>query len=319
MQAQSAEAFCLSLRLGRINMVSMPAEYLPRRIDWTRWIDGVTAASRVHNDRVVSSPRICLSPDHQDPKDNIAISSVQGQSGLDHVDFLKMFSDVGDGTRFLFVGSWTKPIPSWFSSIQSVFNAQYGSMIPETVTRQMTKWTHCADKLEKNGSFLVSDDLGRLSALTSISRTWRARQIRGGAMVEARAPAWFAAMFDVYMPKSPNGALLRLHKLLVVEPENWCGAPKMHSDVVAVAQSLDQSAEIWISAPSIGLSLWIADQQHNLQECINKLRMPGAILGWHPLRDLVAFLAEAPSGSLLYLVDDNARLQVLKKEQGDTP
>lgn len=317
MQAQFAEAFCLTLRLGRTDMVSMPSDYLPRRVDWAKWIACIASGARILNDRVAMSPRICLSPDHQDPKDNIAIASLQGQSQLESVDPMMLLSDVGDGSRFLFVGSWTRPIPTWFSSLQSVFNVKYGAMIPEILSTQMREWGVYAEKLEKNGTFLVSDDMGRLSALTAVSRVWRARQIRSGMMTEARTPSWFASVVDIYGPKSSEGIPVRLHRLAVIEPERWCGSPQIDPEILSIIRTTDDPPEIWISAPGIGVSLWIADQQQPLAAALGKLRMPGTILGWHPLRDIFAFLSHAPSGSMMYCVDQSARLQVLKKDQGE--
>lgn len=315
MQAQSAETLCASLRLGGVNLISMPSESLPRRVDWGKWVDCIAAGLKVLDQKIRSTPRITMSPDHVNPEDSIAIGMIYGQGGLEHIDLIRMLADVSEPTRFLFVGGWFRPIPSWFSSLQSVFNANYGSLIPDQLTKQMNWWKNCAEKKERDGFFLVSDDLGRLSALTSIARNWRSRQVRSGVLAEARSPSWCAASVDVFLPKSSEGQALRLHRLAVLEPEAWCGSPRITCDEQLTEASLSGSEELWISAPGAGLALWIGDQFHDLKESLDRIRMPGAILGWHPLRDLIAFLSDAPSGSLLYLVDQSSRLQILRKDE----
>jgi hypothetical protein len=319
MQTQPAEAVCLQVKLGQIGLVSMPADYVPRRVDWAKWVDCVAIGSKAMNQRIGMAPRVCVSPDHKDAKDNLALVSLQEQSGLEYVDLLKMFSGIVDGTRFLFAGSWSQPIPSWINSSQAVFSARYGSMIPDILSSQLGSWAVCAERMETRGSFLVTDDVGRLSSLSLIAKNWRARQIRSGMLAETRSPSWFAAMIDVHMPKSTDGSPARIHRLAALEPENWCGAPKINEELLESIRHPADCPEIWISSPSMGLSLWIAEQQGPLSANAERLRIPSAVVGWHPLRDAVAFLAEAPPKSYLYMVDRHSRLQVLMKEQDTSP
>ena len=107
MQTQPAEVLCLPVKLGQIGLVSMPGDYVPRRIDWTKWVDCVAMGSKVLNLRIGMTPRVCVSPDHKDPKDNYSMVSLQEQRGLEYVDLLKMFSEILEGTKFLFAGSWS--------------------------------------------------------------------------------------------------------------------------------------------------------------------------------------------------------------------
>ena len=319
MQTQPAEAICLQFKLGHIGLVSMPVDYVPRRIDWTKWVDCVAMGSKTLNQRIGMTPRVCVSPDHKDPKDNFAMVSLQEQRGLAYVDLLKMFSEIVEGTRFLFAGSWSQPIPSWINSSQAVFSARYGAMIPDLLSSQLRHWAACAERMEARGSFLVTDDVGRLSALSSLGKNWRARQTRSGMMTETRSPSWFAATIDVHRSISAEGSPARLHRLATLEPENWCGAPKIKEELLDSIRHPADCPEIWVSSPSMGLSLWIAEQQGPLSASIDRLRVPGAVLGWHPLRDAISFLAEAPPKSYLYMVDRHSRLQVLMKEQGISP
>lgn len=316
MQTLTAEALCLPLQIGRIDLVSMPADYLPRRIDWSKWLDCVNMGSIVMGERLGVAPRVCLSPDHQEAKDNLSMAYLQSQGTLEQIDPVTIFSDVADGARFLFVGSWSFLMPTWFTSAQAIFSAQYASIIPDFISKQFVIWGRHAEQLEKNGSFLVTDDVGRLSSLTSISRNWRARAMRSSLQGEARSPAWFAAIVDVPMARSASAVDMRLHRLNVVEPEVWCGSPKLADDLVETMRPPKDCPEIWISAPSIGVALWIAEQQQPINEILSKLQVPGCVLGWHPVRDLLAFLSRAKDGSMLYMVDRQSRLQVLKKDGG---
>lgn len=316
MQTQPAEPLCLPLHVGGIGMVSMPADYLPRRIDWPKWLDCINIGSQVMGNRVGVAPRICLSPDHADAKDNMAVAYLQSQGTLEQIDPITLFSDVAEGARFLFVGSWSQQLPTWFSSTQAIFGAHFAHVIPDFLARQMLDWNRHADALEKDGSFLVTDDLGRLSGLTSISRNWRNRSMRSGLMNEMRSQSWFAAMVDLPSARFEGAADMRLHRLAVIEPESWCGSPKLHDDLLSAIAAPKDCPEIWISAPGLGVAFWIADQQQPLKEILAKVQVPGAILGWHPIRDLIAFLSRAKNGSMLYLVDRQSRLQVLKKDGG---
>jgi hypothetical protein len=316
MQLQPAEALCLPLQIGRIDLVSMPSDYLPRRIDWGKWLDCVNMGAMVMGERLGASPRISVSPDHQDAKDNLALTYFQGQGTLEQIDPVTIFSDVTDGARFIFVGSWSTAVPTWFTSAQSIFAAQYASLIPDFIARQFLLWGRTAERLEKEGSFLVTDDLGRLSGLSSIGRSWRNRAMRSSVMGEPRSASWLAAIVDVPMARSASAVDMRLHRLNVIEPEVWCGSPKLDVEIMSAMRAGEDCPEIWISAPSVGVALWIAEQQYPLNTLLSKLHVPGATLGWHPVRDLLAFLSRAKDGSMFYMVDRQCRLQVLKKDGG---
>ncbi len=317
MQPQAAEALCVQIRIGRPKLVSLPSEFVPKRINWAKWADGVTAGLRVKKNRFNASSRLCLSPDHQDPKDNLAVLSSESQSSIEKIDFLKLVSGVSEDTKFLFVGSWPQNLPSWFKSLQSIFAAKYASTMQEELGRQIKQWSSLSERLEANENFLVIDDVGRLSALSALSKNWRSRQLRANILQEVRSPSWFASTVDVHMPRSSEGEALRLHRLLVLPPEQWCGAPTFAASLDHLRLSPKPAPEIWVSAPGAGMSLWIAEHHQMTSDGASGLRLPSAVLGWHPLRDKLAFLAEAASGSLMYLVDSDANLQVLLKENGD--
>jgi hypothetical protein len=314
MAALPTEAICLQIRLGRVSLVSMPADYVPRRIDWAKWVGCLSTRAKVLGDRLGLVPRISISPDHQESKDNTNLVSVQEQRGLDDLDLVKLFADITDASRFVFIGSWEQPTTSWINSSQAVFSAKYAALIPSVLASQLKILNPSAERLERLGSFLVTDDVGRLSSMSSLSKAWRGRQVHTGLLNEARAPSWFAASVDIHMGLSSEGEGLRLHRLAVLEPEKWCASPTISQDVLRDIRFPADCPEVWISSPSLGLSLWIADQQEPLKTSLTKLRMPSAVLGWHPLRDSIAFLAEAPPKSMLYMVDRHSRLQVLMKE-----
>jgi hypothetical protein len=314
MQTQTADALCLTLQLGKIDLVSIPADYLPRRIDWAKWLDCVNMGSLLTGERLGVNPRICISPDHQDAKNNQTIYYLQSQSTLEQVDPVALFSDVADGARFIFVGTWSLSIPAWLSSAQAIFSAKFSGIMNEFLAEQFSRWCRIAEILEKSGSFLVSDDVGRLSGLTGVSRNWRQRTMRTGVLSEVRSPSWFAAVVDVAMSRSANATNMRLHRLLTLDPDLWCGSPKIAFNEASLDQAPSSAGDIWISAPSVGVALWIAEQQGHLEHGFSRIHVPGAILGWNPIRDLLAFLSRARDGSLLYLVDQHWRLQVLKKE-----
>lgn len=315
MQHLAAESFCVQVKLGQVSMVSLPSDIVPKRINWAKWADGVSISSRVVKGRSVSAPRLSMSPDHLDSKDNLLVMSPQSQSGLERIDLLQLLSTAADETKFLFVGSWQVGLPSWFKSLLSVFAAKYSSVSQDVLHQQASHWAKMGDMLESRGSFLVVDDLGRVSALSGISKAWRARLSRSNLLLETRAHSWFAATVDVHMPVASNGQSVRLHRLHVLPPESWCGSPAFNPDFQQHFLNHKNAAEIWISAPSLGAALWIADQVEPLVDRDIQLRMPSAILGWHPLRDAVAFVAEAPPSSVMLLVDGDANLQFLMKER----
>jgi hypothetical protein len=267
-------------------------------------------------DRVRNAPRICLSPDHIESKDNMAIAFLQNQAALDQIDPVSMFADVADGARFLFVGSWSQPVPTWFSSIQAVFGAHYSQAIPGFLSKQIQNWNQLAESLERGGSFLVADDVGRLTGLTGISRSWRSRVTRSGPVSEPKSASWFAAMVDLPMALSEKSVEMRVHRLNVIEPDSWCGSPKIDQELLNQMALPKDCSEIWISAPSVGVTLWLGEQLNPLSELLPKLCAPSAILGWHPIRDFLIFLSRARNGSMFYMVDRHSRLQVLKKDGG---
>ncbi len=315
MANQTAEAICLQIRLGRVNMLSMPVDYVPRRIDWPKWVDCLSIAARVLGDRIGIVPKISISPDHQETKDNANLVSIQEQRGLDDVDLIKLFGDSGEASRFIFIGSWAQPTTSWIHSSQAVFSAKYSALISDVLASQLKYWSQGAERQEKRGSFLVTDDVGRLSSLSSLCKAWRLRLLKANILTEAKLPSWCAATVDIHMGMSSEGEGLRLHRLAVLEPDQWCDSPIIKEEILCDIKAPADCPEIWISAPSLGLSLWIADQQEPLKTSLPKLRMPSAILGWHSVRDSISFLAEAPSKSMLYMVDRQSRLHVLMKEQ----
>ena len=312
---QIGEAICLQIRVGRITLLSIPVDYVPRRIDWAKWIDCISIGAKVLGDRHGLAPKIAISPDHLESKDNTNVGAIQNQRGLDEVDLIKLFSDVGEASRFIFVGSWQLPTTSWIHSSQAVFSSKYNALIADVLTSQMKYWSPTAERQEKAGAFLVTDDIGRLSSLSSICKAWRARQFRTAILTEAKRPSWFAATVDIHLGMSSEGEGIRLHRIAVLEPDQWCDSPNIREDILKVIRAPEDCPEIWVSAPSLGLSLWIADQQESLKTSLSKLRSPSAILGWHPVRDSISFLANAPSKSMLYMVDRHSRLQVMMKER----
>ena len=315
MSSQTTEAICVHLRLGHVKLLSMPVDYVPRRIDWAKWVDCISIGARVFGERIGVVPRISISPDHQESKDNTNFVAIQKQSGLDEVDIVKLFADAGEGSRFVFIGSWAQPTTSWIHSSQAVFSAKYSSLMSDVLASQLKHWSPMAERQEKGGTFLVTDDVGRLSSLATLCKAWRVRQLRLGLVTEAKLLSWFAATVDIHTGMSSEGEGVRLHRLAVLEPDQWCDSPRIRDEILREIQVPTNCPEIWVSAPSLGLSLWIADQQESLQTSIPKLRMPSSVLGWHPVRDSISFLAEAPSKSILYMVDRHSRLQVLMKEQ----
>lgn len=314
MQQQTAEALCIQLRLGQSALVSLPSEAVPKRVNWMKWADGVSTAMRVKKNRSLIAPRLCMSPDHEDSKDNLTFMSNQNQSGLEQVDLFKLISSASDEDKFLFVGSWMQTLPSWFRSLQAVFSAKYGSVLQNFLAQQMKSWDLLGDRLETRDNFLVVDDVGRLSALASISKLWRSRQARANILTETRSASWFAATMELHMAKSSDGEAIRLHRLRVFKPDEWCGSPRLAKESFPGAPDLKLASQIWVSAPGAGMGLWIADQYELVDKDIQKLQMPSAVLGWHPLRDLIAFLSAAPSTSVMFMVDADMNLQVLMKE-----
>jgi hypothetical protein len=312
---QTGEVICLQLRLGRINLLSIPVDFVPRRIDWAKWIECISIGAKVLGDRHGIAPKIAISPDHLESKDNASVVAIQGQRGLDEVDLIKLFSEVGEASRFIFVGSWQLPTTSWINSSQAVFSSKYSALIANVLTSQMKYWNPAAERQEKSGAFLVIDDVGRLSSLSSICKAWRARQLKTANLTEAKMPSWCAATVDIHLGMSSEGEGIRLHRIAVLEPDQWCDSPNIREDILKVIRAPEDCPEIWVSAPSLGLSLWIVDQQESLKTSLSKLRAPSAILGWHPVRDSISFLSDAPSKSMLYMVDRHSRLQVLMKER----
>ncbi len=316
MQIQPAESFCFQVNLGAVRMVSMPADYVPKRIDWAKWIDCSAAEISMVDQQFSLLPRICMSADHEDPKDNLAVVSIHGQRGLEHVDPIKLLADVAENTRFLFVGSWNHAIPSWSASVQSVYGARYGAMFPDILSRQIRHWQRVAEKFDSTGNFLVTDDAGRLSGLAALSRAWLSRQLRSGVLNESKATSWFACSVDLYTTVSEPRNPSKLHRVAVLDPENWCGSPRLAAHHLELLRLSSDSPEIWVSSPGLGLSMWLAEQRAPIHSTIEKLRFPSAVLGWHPLRDALAFLGCAPHGSVMLLVDRHSRLQILLKEDG---
>lgn len=314
MQQQTVEALCVQVRLGQSSLVSVPSEFVPKRINWAKWADGIAIALRVRKNRSIVAPRLCMSPDHQDAKDNLAFMSIQNQSALEQVDLFKLISSVSDETKFLFVGSWAQTLPSWFKSLQAVFNAKHSSIVQEILSSQVKYWSHIGERLESLESFLVVDDVGRLSALAGAAKIWRSRQSRANVLSEIRSNSWFAATLELHMPRASEGNAIRLHRLHVFKPDQWCGSPQFGTTPIPGLPELGVAQEVWVSAPGAGMSLWIAEQYGMLNEASSKLRMPSALLGWHPLRDLIAFIGGAPTNTIMFMVDGDLNLQVLMKE-----
>lgn len=314
MQQQTVEALCVQARIGQASLVSLPSEFVPKRINWAKWADCVAIGLRVKKNRSFVAPRLCLSPDHQDSKDNLTLMSSQNQSGLEQVDLFKLISSVSDETKFLFVGSWAQALPAWFKSLQVVFGVKYSSSVQAILSRQIKHWSMIGEDLESTENFLVVDDVGRLSALAGIAKIWRSRQSRANVLAEVRSNSWFAATLELHMPRASEGSAIRLHRLHVFKADEWCGSPNFGRVSIPGLPDLGNTPEIWVSAPGAGMSLWITDQYNLLNESSEKLRMPSAVLGWHPLRDFLAFLGRAPSGGVMFMVDGELNLQILMKE-----
>jgi hypothetical protein len=319
MQTQPAEAFCFQLNIGSIRMVSMPSDHVPKRIDWAKWIDCSVAELVTLKQQMSQVPWICMSADHADAKDNLGVVSIQGQRGLEHVDPMKLLADVAENMRYLFIGSWHHSIPSWSASVQAIYAAQYGARFPEVLSRQLHHWQKIADLLGVGSNFLVTDDIGRLSALHGLSHAWLGRQLRSGIFSEQKSPSWLACSVDLYAPLSAGGTKIKLHRVAIFDAHAWCGSPSIDAEYLTFMRSAADYPELWVSAPTLGLSLWLAEQHAAWDAVHDRLRCPSAVLGWHPLRDVLAFIGCAANGSMMIIVDRHSRLQILMKEDGGQP
>jgi hypothetical protein len=302
------------MNLGRISMVSMPSDYVPRRLDWAKWVDCEASSIKVGIDAISSFPRVCMSPDHEEEKDNVAIMSLPSQRDLEHVDPMKILSEVSENTRILFVGSWFRSTPSWAQSVQAIRASQFGDDYPKVLQAQLASWLPISESLSRGANFLVLDDVGRFSALSTLAKSWITRQQKVGASQEVKSKSWFACSIDLLTPVTVGGTSVKLHRLAVINPEDWCGAPFPEEKILAAIKSNLDCKQLWISSPGLGLSLWLAQLRGISVSQLQNVLIPSSMLGWHPLRDAMAFLAEAPSRSILLLVDRHSRLQVLYKE-----
>jgi len=273
MHLQIAEPLCVRISIGQSSLVSFPSEFVPKRINWAKWADGIEIAMRVKKNRHLIAPRFWSSTDHLQAKDNMSFMSAHSQSGIEQVDLFKLINTVSEESKFLFVGSWAQPLPSWFRSLQAVFSAKYSTSLQDMMAKQVANWSILSEGLESTENFLVIDDVGRLSALSGIAKVWRSRQERANILAEPRSNAWFAATLELSAPKVAGGQIIRLHRLQVFKPEQWCGSPDFAREPFSNEFDMKTAEEVWISAPGGGMSLWLADQGSILNQQNQKIYM----------------------------------------------
>lgn len=311
-----AEPLSLSVRLGQVIIASAPEDYAPAKLDWGRWV--INTALR-HEQFESPSPRRVFLLDRSDSKiDRISTGALQyARQDMATANILELLAGWTEGTLALLCGAFQFTMSPWLESIRQVALASYGAGIGALLQRQLDCWREVSSDHRDDSHFILSDANLRFQNASLHCDAWTKRLIRSRVVSEVRGGSWATGILRVHAPGDGQGRQVRIHRLISLDPTEWCGDPEWELEIAELFQTLGPNAEqLWISVPAAGMVADIAARMARIGLNSNiQVIAPSVILGWHPLRDMFLFLGATKPVRLLVYMDSQERLQFIAIEE----
>lgn len=311
-----AEPLSLTVRLGQVVVASAPDEHAPTKLDWGRWV--ANTAVRFEQFETPSPRRIFLLDRSEAKIDRISTDSLQyARQDMGTADILELLASWSEGTLALLCGSFHFTMSSWLESMRQVALASYGSGISNLLQQQLDRWREISSTHRDDSLFVLSDSGVRFLNASEHCDAWTKRLVRSRVVPEAKGDSWAAGVLRVHASGDGLGRLVRLHRLITLDPTEWCGDPEWETRVAKVFEAWSTRIEqIWISLPAAGMVSDVAARMNRVGIQLSvEVNAPSVVLGWHPIRDLFLFLGGVRPVRLFIYMDSHERLQFIVVEE----
>lgn len=311
-----AEPLSLSVRLGKVIIASSPAEHAPSKLDWSRWVENT--ALRYEQFETPAPRRVFLLDRSESRIERISTGSLQyARQDMGTANILELLAGWSEGALALLCGPFHYTMSSWLESMRQIALATYGASVGALLQRQLDYWREVSSHHRDDSFFVLSDASLRFQNAAMQCDTWMKRLIRSRVVSEARHDSWAAGIMRVYSASDGLGRQIRIHRLISLDPTDWCGDPDWELEVAEAFQSIGGKIEqLWVSVPAAGMVSDIAARMTRIGvNAKADLIAPSVILGWHPLRDAFLFLGATKPFRLLIYMDSQERLQFIAAEE----
>lgn len=308
---QSAELQALTVKIGRIVVISSPVDQAPSSLDWQRWVRNTALRFERFESR---SPGRVVLLDHLDQQSDMqkSFETEIFRQDLLAADPMAILSERTGGHLLLMRGGVQFAASAWVESLRHLTQAKYADVLSKFLDQQFSDWRELASDVRDDSLFVLSDLGNKFVNASEHCQGWVQRIVRSRLVNENKKGSWAAGVMRVYDDLDQEGMKLRLQRLAVLSSIDWCGDPEwQHSIQGALDTVVSQTDELWVSVPYAGLALDIADRLKIVGlPASTRLRSPSAVLGWHPMRDFLLFLKSPAKRRLLVLVDSLERVQI---------
>ncbi len=311
-----AEPQSLSVRIGQVVVISSPEDHAPTKLDWGRWV--ANTALRFEQFETPAPRRIFLLDRHEAKMDRMSPESLQyARQDMATANILELFSSWSDGTLALLCGSFHYTMSSWLESVRQIALASYGSGISGLLQRQLDGWRELSLAHRDDSLFVLSDAGLRFQNASEHCDAWTKRVIRSRVVPEAKGGSWAAGVMRIHSVGDGLGRLVRIHRLIALDPTEWCGDPEWELRLEKTFEFwASRIGQLWVSLPAAGMIADVAARISRLGMKPNiRLCAPSVVLGWHPMRDLYLFFGASQPVRLFVYMDSQERLQFIIVEE----
>ena len=311
-----AEPLSLTVRLGQVVIASSPEEHAPVKLDWGRWV--VNTALRYEQFETPSPRRIFLLDRSESRIERISTGALQyARQDMATANILELLAGWSEGTLALLCGPFHTTTSSWLESMRQVALASYGAGIGTLLQRQLDCWREVSSAHRDDSQFVLSDASLRFLNASQQCDAWMKRLVRSRVVSEARGGSWAAGILRVHAAGDGLGRQVRVHRLVSLDPTEWCGDPEWEHDLADIFKQFGPKIhQLWISVPFAGMVSDITARMARIGLTVGtNVIAPSVILGWHPLRDLYLFLGGNQPVRLLVYMDSQERLQFIALEE----
>lgn len=311
-----AEPLSFTVRLGEVIIASSPEDHAPVKLDWGRWVSNT--ALRYEQFETPSPRRIFLLDRSESRIERMSTGALQyARQDMATANILELLSSWSEGTLALLCGSFRTTRSSWLESMSHIALASYGAGIGGLLQRQLDSWREVSLAHRDDSQFILSDASLRFLNASQQCDAWTKRLVRSRVVSEARGASWAAGILRVHAAGDGLGRQVRVHRLVSLDPTDWCGDPDWDLDIADTFKQFGLKIDqLWISVPSAGMVSDIASRMARVGIYTGtNVIASSVILGWHPLRDVYLFLGGNQPVRLLVYMDSQERLQFIAVEE----
>ncbi|MCX6126802.1 MAG: hypothetical protein NTV34_18900 [Proteobacteria bacterium] len=310
-----AEFRALSAYLGRVIVISAPANHAPDRLDWTRWIaNTVNRFEKFERPPPAKVTLLDVRGTKVEPIFGVALEF--SRLDLQTLDPISLFSESLLGVLHITHGTWLFTLSSWVESLKQIASAKFRGTISTFLNEQFQIWCQLMLQSSISEFFVLPDSGTKFANAADMCKNWADRAVRSRTLPEHKLGGWCAAIMQVFGKQDRQCEAQMIREILTLTPRDWCGDPEWHRGAISrINLTVENIEEVWISIPNAGLTLDLFDRLKSLGLSKNaKLFAPSTVVGWHPIRDFMLCANRIERRIFIYM-DSSECLQFLLFDQ----